>query len=53
VYAIPGTKPCTAVRYFIHYSVFENYPPGTVKAFDHAALVATFDAIRRTLRINQ
>ncbi len=53
VYAIPGTNPCMAVRYFIHYSVIENYPPGTVKAFDEAALTSTFDKIRKTLVINQ
>ena len=49
VYAIPGSSPCTAVRYFVHYSVFENYPAGTVVQFDHAALLRTFDAIRQTL----
>lgn len=53
VYALPGTNPCTAVRYFIHYSVFENYPPGAVKEFDEQALVKEFDSIRRTLIINQ
>lgn len=49
VYAIPGSSPCTAVRYFIHYGVIENYPPGAVRQFDEAALLAQFDAIRRTL----
>jgi len=53
VYAIPGTNPCIAVRYFIHYSVFENYPPGTVKMFDRQALINQFDAIRRTLVVQQ
>lgn len=51
VYALPGTNPCIAVRYFIHYGVIENYPPGAVKQFDEAALKAQFDAIRRTLTI--
>ncbi len=51
VYAIPGTNPCIAVRYFIHYGVFENYPPGMVKRFDEPALLATFDAIRHTLTV--
>ncbi|OYV63576.1 MAG: hypothetical protein B7X03_01290 [Parcubacteria group bacterium 21-58-10] len=51
VYALPGTNPCTAVRYFIHYGVFENYPPGAVQAFNEPALLATFDAIRRTLTL--
>ena len=53
VYAIPGTSPCIAVRYYIHYGVFENYPAGTVTQFDHAALVAQFDAIRRTLTLGE
>jgi hypothetical protein len=49
VYALSGTSPCLAVRYFIHYSAIENFDPGTVKAFDRAALVATFDRMRRSL----
>jgi membrane-bound inhibitor of C-type lysozyme len=53
VYAVPGTNPCIAVRYFIHYSVIENYPPGTVKEFNKQALLGEFDAIRRTLVIQQ
>jgi membrane-bound inhibitor of C-type lysozyme len=53
VYAIPGTNPCMAVRYFIHYSALENYPAGTVKQFDESALKSTFDSIRHTLVIGQ
>ncbi len=49
VYAIPGTSPCLAVRYFIHSTQIGNYPPGTVKAFDQAALLSEFDGIRRSL----
>jgi len=49
IYALPDTDPCIAVRYFIHYSVFENYPPGAMREFDQQALLAQFDAIRRTL----
>ncbi|MDE2213246.1 MAG: MliC family protein [Patescibacteria group bacterium] len=51
VYAIPGSSPCTAVRYFIHYAVLENYPPGTVQAFNEQALLTQFDAIRSTLTL--
>jgi hypothetical protein len=51
VYGLPGTEPCLAVRYFVHTSVLENYPPGVVRAYDHAVLIATFDAIRRSLTI--
>jgi hypothetical protein len=53
VYAIPGSDPCLAIRYFIHYSVFENYPEGAVRRFDEQALINQFDQIRRTLTINQ
>lgn len=49
VFAIPGSSPCTAVRYFIHSSNIANYPKGTVKEFDKAGLISVFDAIRRTL----
>jgi membrane-bound inhibitor of C-type lysozyme len=53
VWAIPGTSPCIAVRYFIHYGVLENYPAGAIVQFDHAALVAQFDGIRRTLTLGK
>jgi hypothetical protein len=43
---------CLAVRYFIHYAAIENFDPGTVKAFDRARLLRTFDAIRATLKLN-
>lgn len=49
VFAIPGSNPCTAVRYFIHYGVFENYPAGSVQQFNEQQLVAQFDDIRHTL----
>jgi membrane-bound inhibitor of C-type lysozyme len=51
VFALPGTNPCIAVRYFIHYGVFENYPAGTVTEFDKAALMADFKLIRNSLVI--
>ena len=51
VYALPGTNPCIAVRYFIHYSVIENYPAGAVREFDEQVLLAQFDSIRRTLTV--
>lgn len=52
VYAIPGSSPCTAVRYFIHYGAIENYPPGKVTEFNEQNLINQFDAIRRTLTLN-
>ncbi len=54
VYAIAGSRPCTAVRYFIRYAAIENFPsqagePGAVREFDRAALLADFDKIRTSL----
>jgi membrane-bound inhibitor of C-type lysozyme len=48
VYSIPGSIPCIAFRYFIHYGVLENYPTGTKKQFDKVALQKLFDSIRST-----
>ncbi len=53
VYVLPWTHPCLAIYYRIHWGVFENYPEGSIKEFDKAALIKTFDAIRKTLIINQ
>ena len=49
VYALIGSSPCTAVRYFIHYSAMENFASGAVQEFDRAALIAGFDKIRQSL----
>jgi membrane-bound inhibitor of C-type lysozyme len=49
VYAIASSSPCTAVRYFIHYAAFQNFPAGTVREFSEQELISSFDAIRRTL----
>lgn len=51
VYAIPGSNPCIALRYFVHYGVIENYPKDTTKEFNKQALLAQFDSMRRTLHI--
>lgn len=51
VFAIPGSNPCTAVRYLIHWGVFENYPAGAVQEFNHDQLQAQFDTIRSTLTL--
>jgi membrane-bound inhibitor of C-type lysozyme len=53
VYAVPGTSPCLAVRYFIHSTNIGNYEPGAVREFDKAALLAEFDRIRHTLRVSR
>ena len=52
VYAVQGSSPCLAVRYYIHSLNIGNFTPGTVKAFDRTALVAQFDAIRATLTLD-
>lgn len=49
VYAIKGSSPCTAVRYLVHYGVFENYPAGTIVEFNRTALLNAFDTIRHSL----
>jgi hypothetical protein len=51
VYALSGSSPCTAVRYYIHSSNIGNYDPGTVREFDRSALLSAFDTIRRSLSI--
>jgi hypothetical protein len=51
VYAVADSQPCTAVRYFVHYGVIENYPAGAVQEFDRTALINQFDAIRRTMQL--
>ncbi len=51
VYAIVGSKPCAAIRYFIHSGNIYNYPPGAVKEFDKEKLLKEFDQIRQTLVI--
>jgi membrane-bound inhibitor of C-type lysozyme len=49
VWAIPGTNPCIAVRYFIHSTNIGNYPEGTVSEFDRTTLISQFDKIRQSL----
>ncbi|MEY4747183.1 MAG: hypothetical protein RLZZ416_232 [Candidatus Parcubacteria bacterium] len=49
VYAIKDSRPCTAVRYFIHSMNIGNFEPGVVSEFDHGALMSTFDQIRDSL----
>ncbi len=53
VWAIPGTNPCIAVRYFIHSGNIGNYPEGVVQEFDRKSLLEQFDKIRQTLTVNQ
>lgn len=50
VYAIVGSQPCTAVRYYLHSTNIGNYPAGAVREYDRGQLLAEFDQIRRSLR---
>lgn len=52
VYALLGSNPCTAVRYYIHYSAIENYPAGAVREFDRTQLLSDFDQIRHSLSLH-
>jgi hypothetical protein len=51
IYTIQDSSPCIAVRYFIHYSAFENYPTGSIKEFDKQSILNSFDGIRKSLVI--
>lgn len=51
IYALQGTSPCLAVRYYVHYMAIENFPAGAVKAFDRNALTKTMGRMRRSLAI--
>jgi hypothetical protein len=51
VYVLVKSRPCTAVRYFVHSTNIGNYDPGSVTAFNEPALIAQFDKIRRSLRL--
>ena len=53
VFALQGSVPCTAVRYYIHSGNIGNYPQGTVREFDKSTLLSVFDTIRNSLHFNQ
>ena len=56
IFAIKNSKPCTAVRYFIHYGDINNYPQtgeGSVREFDRAALIRALDEIRNSLTLTR
>jgi len=53
VYALADSKPCTALRYFIHSTNIGNYPEGTVHEYDRAGLLEDFDSIRDSLQLTQ
>lgn len=50
VYAYPNSKPCTAVRYFLHSGNIGGLADGSsVREYDRAALLLQFNAIRDSL----
>jgi membrane-bound inhibitor of C-type lysozyme len=53
VYAFNTMHACMAVRYMVHYTVLENYPEGTITAYDKESLRKTFDAVRRSLIVSE
>lgn len=46
-------KPCIAVIEYVHTSVLENYPPGTVNAYDSTAFSNDFAAISDSIKTAQ
>jgi membrane-bound inhibitor of C-type lysozyme len=47
-YRIAHNSQCYAIEYTIHYANFKNFPKGTVKEFDEAALTAVLDRIAQS-----
>ena len=41
---------CYAIEYTIHYGNIDNYPKGSVKEFDEAALTASLDEVARSFQ---
>jgi len=52
VYALPGSSPCTAVRYVVYSTNIRNYDAGEVIEFDRGALLSAFDTMRQSLNLN-
>jgi membrane-bound inhibitor of C-type lysozyme len=51
VYAIPGSSPCTAVRYVIKSSAIDSAATTTVTAYDTTTLMAEFDKVRDSVQL--
>lgn len=49
-YRFVQDNQCYAVEYTIHYGVLENYPKGSVKAFDEKGLTASLDEMAQSFR---
>ncbi len=51
VYAVPGSVPCTAVRYSIHSIISKNASSSATQPFDKSALLNEFNLIRRSFTL--
>jgi membrane-bound inhibitor of C-type lysozyme len=49
IYALPYSRPCTAIHYLIHSTNIANYDPGTKTEFNRTSLLQSFDAMRDSL----
>ena len=49
IFATKAESSCIGVRYFIHSTVFENYPDGSINKFNKDELIDTFNKIRDSL----
>lgn len=47
-YRVVHNGECYAIEYTIHYGAIENYPKGSVKAFDEAAVAAALDEVAKS-----
>ena len=52
-YRAERDSQCYAIEYTIHYANFQNYPKGSVKQFDEAALKSTLDGIAQSFTFLQ
>lgn len=51
VFAVPGSSPCIAMRYFLHSTSAGTSTASTTRAFDRAAVIAEFDKIRQSMSV--
>ena len=49
-YRVVHNSQCYAIEYTIHYGNIDNYPKGSVKEFDKAALTASLDEVAHSFR---
>lgn len=52
IYMTQKEDMCYALRYFIHSTNIENYDKGSVKEYDHTAVMTAFEGILNSLSIH-